>query len=150
MEVEFYVTEAGQEVIAEFLQSLPPKDMAKVFRDIDLLAEYAPNLHEPYTKHIEGPIWELRSKFSSNKAKIFTECPEVKEEYDALGPQYEIIRAEIKSRKAAGMTQKELAERMGTAQANISRFESGNYNPTLAFLQKMARSLGKTLKITME
>ena len=71
MEVEFYVTEAGQEVIAEFLQSLPPKDMAKVFRDIDLLAEYAPNLHEPYTKHIEGPIWELRSKFSSNIYRIF-------------------------------------------------------------------------------
>lgn len=71
MEVEFYVTEAGQEVIAEFLQSLPPKDMAKVFRDIDLLAEYAPNLHEPYTKHIEGPIWELRSKFPSNIYRIF-------------------------------------------------------------------------------
>ena len=88
--------------------------------------------------------------YNEFKAKIFTECPEVKEEYDALGPQYEIIRAEIKSRKAAGMSQKELAERMGTAQANISRFESGNYNPTLAFLQKMARSLGKTLKITME
>ena len=88
--------------------------------------------------------------YNEFKAQIFTECPEVKEEYDALGPQYEIIRAEIKSRKAAGMTQKELAERMGTAQANISRFESGNYNPTLAFLQKMARSLGKTLKITME
>ena len=88
--------------------------------------------------------------YNEFKAKIFTECPEVKEEYDALGPQYEIIRAEIKSRKAAGMTQKELAERMGTAQANISRFESGNYNPTLAFLQKMARSLGKTLKIPME
>lgn len=88
--------------------------------------------------------------YNEFKAKIFTECPEVKEEYDALGPQYEIIRTEIKSRKAAGMTQKELAERMGTAQANISRFESGNYNPTLAFLQKMARSLGKTLKITME
>ena len=88
--------------------------------------------------------------YNEFKAKIFTECPEVKEEYDALGPQYEIIRAEIKSRKAAGMTQKELAERMGTAQANISRFESGNDNPTLAFLQKMARSLGKTLKITME
>ena len=88
--------------------------------------------------------------YNEFKAKIFTECPEVKEEYDALGPQYEIIRAEIKRRKAACMTQKELAERMGTAQANISRFESGNYNPTLAFLQKMARSLGKTLKITME
>lgn len=84
------------------------------------------------------------------KAKMFAERPAVKEEYNALGPQYEIIRAEIESRKAAGMTQKELAERMGTAQANISRFKSGNYNPTLAFLQKMAQSLGKTLKISME
>ena len=84
------------------------------------------------------------------KAKIFSERPDVKEEYEALGPQYEIICAEIKCRKALGITQKELAERMGTAQANISRFESGSYNPSLAFLQKMAQSLGKTLKISME
>ena len=70
MEVEFYKTAEGKEVIAEFLESLPGKDMAKVFRDIELLAEYAPNLHEPYTKHIEGPIWELRSKFSSNIYRI--------------------------------------------------------------------------------
>ena len=48
------------------------------------------------------------------------------------------------------MTQKELAERMGTAQANISRFESGNYNPSLDFLQRMAQGLGKKLKITFE
>ena len=38
--------------------------------------------------------------YNEFKAKIFTECPEVKEEYDALGPQYEIIRAEIKRRLA--------------------------------------------------
>ena len=88
--------------------------------------------------------------YNDFKARIFAEHPEVKEVYDALGPQYEIIRSEIESRKAAGMTQKELAERMGTAQSNISRFESGTYNPTLAFLQKMAQSLGKTLKISLE
>ena len=88
--------------------------------------------------------------YNDYKAKIFAERPEAQEEYAALGSQYEIIRAEIESRKATGMTQKELAERMGTAQANISRFESGNYNPSLAFLQKMAQSLGKTLKITFE
>ena len=70
MEIEFYKTEAGKEVIAEFLESLPAKDTAKVLRDIDLLAQYAPNLREPYTKHIEGPIWELRSKFSSNIHRI--------------------------------------------------------------------------------
>ena len=71
MDVEFYKTAAGREVVAEFLDTLPPKDMAKGFRDIDLLAEFAPDLHEPYTKHIDGPIWELRSKFSSNIYRIF-------------------------------------------------------------------------------
>ena len=88
--------------------------------------------------------------FNDYKAKVFTERADVKEEYDALRPQYEVIRAEIEHRKAMGLTQKDLAARMGTAQANISRFESGNYNPTLAFLQKMAESLGKTLKISLE
>ena len=88
--------------------------------------------------------------YNEYKAKAFAERPEVKAEYDALGPQYEIIRAEIQSRKAAGITQKDLAERMGTAQANISRFESGNYNPSLAFLQRRAESLGKTLRISLE
>jgi phage-related protein len=71
MEVEYYHTAEGREVVAEFLDSLPDKDLAKVFRDIELLSQYAPNLHEPYTKHIDGPIWELRSKFSSNIYRIF-------------------------------------------------------------------------------
>lgn len=71
MEVEFYETATGRRVIEEFLDSLPAKDLAKVFRDIDVLAEYAPDLHEPYTKHIEGQLWELRSKFSSNIHRIF-------------------------------------------------------------------------------
>ena len=78
--------------------------------------------------------------FKEYKAKVFAERPEVKEEYDVLAPQYEIIRAEIESRRAIGMTQKQL----------VSRFESGTYNPSLAFLQKMADSLGKTLKISLE
>ena len=44
--------------------------------------------------------------FKEYKAKVFAERPEVKEEYDVLAPQYEIIRAEIESRRAIGMTQK--------------------------------------------
>ena len=55
------------------------------------------------------------------KKKILAEDPEVREEYERLGPQYEAIRAAIASRKEAGMTQKELAEKMGTAQAGCSR-----------------------------
>lgn len=61
-----------------------------------------------------------------------------------------VITQEIKIRKELGLTQTELAERMGTAQANISRFESGTYNPTLKFLWKMAKALDKNLKVTLE
>ena len=71
MEVELYCTRSGKEVVQEFLDSLPSKDLAKVIRDIELLAQCAPDLHEPHTKHIDGPIWELRSKFSSNIYRIF-------------------------------------------------------------------------------
>lgn len=88
--------------------------------------------------------------YSDYKSTIFADHPEVKEEYDRLAPQYEVIRAAIASRKAAGLTQKQLAEKMGTKQANISRFENGNSNPSLDFLQKMASCMGKTLHITFE
>ena len=63
--------------------------------------------------------------YRTYKMKTFAEKPEVRAEYEQLGPQYEAICAAIESRKAAGLTQKQLAEKMGTAQANISRFENG-------------------------
>lgn len=63
---------------------------------------------------------------------------------------HQAIQAEIKCRKALRMTQKELATLMGTSQANISRFKSGEYSPTIAFLTKMAQCMGKTLKISLE
>lgn len=88
--------------------------------------------------------------YNDFRRKILTEDPEVREEYERLGPQYEAIRAAIASRKEAGMTQKELAEKMGTAQANISRFENGNANPSLEFLQKMASCMGKKLHVSFE
>lgn len=51
--------------------------------------------------------------FKEYKAKVFAERPEVKEEYDALAPQYEIIRAEIESRRAIGMTQNSWQRKWG-------------------------------------
>ena len=47
------------------------------------------------------------------------------------------------------MTQAELAKRADTKQSNISRFESGNYNPSVEFLQKIAGALDKRLEITL-
>ena len=75
-------------------------------------------------------------------------CPEFKKEYDALEVEYDIISQIIKTRLEQNLTQSDLAKRVGTAQSNISRLESGNYNPTLEFLEKIANSLGKKLKVS--
>lgn len=53
--------------------------------------------------------------YRTYKMKTLAEKPEVRAEYEQLGPQYEAICAAIESRKAAGLTQKQLAEKMGTA-----------------------------------
>lgn len=75
--------------------------------------------------------------------------PELRKEYEALAPQYEIIEAVIATRMEKKMTQAELAKRANTKQSNISRFESGNYNPSVEFLQKIAGALDKQLEITL-
>jgi len=75
--------------------------------------------------------------------------PLLRKEYEALAPQYEIIDAVIAARIEKQMTQADLAERADTKQSNISRFESGNYNPSVEFLQKIAGALGKQLEITL-
>ena len=68
-------------------------------------------------------------------------------EYEALEPQYEIIKELIRERSNQNLTQKDLAEKIGLKQSNISRLESGDYNPTVEFLQKIAKGLGKELHI---
>lgn len=71
-------------------------------------------------------------------------------EYKVLEPEYEIIKQIIKSRTEQNMTQKQLAEKIGIKQSNISRLESGNYNPSLDFLKKVAAALGKELHIELK
>lgn len=69
--IELYVTEDGKEVVADFLDSLPPKHQAKAIREIELLERFGNSLKEPYVKHIDGEIWELRIKFASDISRIF-------------------------------------------------------------------------------
>lgn len=75
---------------------------------------------------------------------------EFKREYDRLRPRYEAIEQIVAARKEQNMTQSELARRVGTQRSNISRLESGNYNPSLDFLIKVAESLGKHLSIKLK
>lgn len=90
---------------------------------------------------------ELR-KWNQVRNKLLSD-PETSKEYQELRPQYEVISQFIKIRDEQGITQQELAERTGLRQSNISRFESGNYNPSLEFLVRIARGLGMELHIEL-
>jgi len=70
-----------------------------------------------------------------------------KAEYEKLKPRYALISQIIEARAEQHMTQEELAMRIGTQKSNISRLESGTYNPSLDFIAKVARSLGKEVHI---
>ncbi len=74
---------------------------------------------------------------------------EFKIEYEKLKPRYEAVEQIIRARKEQNITQAELARRAGTQKSNISRLESGNYNPSLDFLAKIAESLGKKISVTL-
>ena len=73
--------------------------------------------------------------------------PELKAEYDALAPEYDIIQAMIAARKSQNLTQKQLSERTGITQADISRIESGTRNPSLEMMKRLAKGMGMVLKL---
>ncbi|MBR6474868.1 MAG: helix-turn-helix transcriptional regulator [Lachnospiraceae bacterium] len=72
---------------------------------------------------------------------------EFRKEYEALEPEFTIMQAMIDARNAEGMTQKELSERSGIAQGDISKMENGNANPSIKTLQRLAEAMGKSLRI---
>lgn len=85
----------------------------------------------------------------SNFKKQALKDPEIKAEYDRLEPEFAIIRSIIRKRLETGMSQKQLAQKMGTKQSALSRLESGTYNPSLAFLKKVSDALGGKLQISI-
>jgi len=73
---------------------------------------------------------------------------EVRQEYDALEPEFAIAAVVIKKRLEKGLTQSQLAKKVGTKQSAISRLESGNYNPSITFLERIAKALDTHLVIS--
>ena len=76
--------------------------------------------------------------------------PVLKKEYDALEAEFSIMQALIDARKQSGLTQKQLAERTGIAQADISRLERGTGNPSLKTLHRLTEGMGMRLKIDFQ
>ena len=73
--------------------------------------------------------------------------PEFVKEYEAIQPEMEVIRAIVESRTSQNITQKELAERTGINQADISKLENGTRNPSINLLKRLAEGMGMALKI---
>jgi len=88
------------------------------------------------------------SNYSVFKKELL-QNPEVKKEYDELEPEFNIIQAMIDARKRENITQKELSERTGITQADISRIENGTRNPSLEMVKRLAKGLGMQLKLEL-
>ena len=74
--------------------------------------------------------------------------PEVKKEYDALEPEFQLILAMLELRSKQNLTQQELADRTGINRSDISKIENGNANPSLKTMKRLAAAMGKRVHIS--
>lgn len=86
--------------------------------------------------------------WQQHKKKLMKD-PEFRREWEALEPEYALKRRLIELRMKKEMTQKQLAQKAGTHQASIARFERGDYSPTLSFITRLASAMGMKLKIDL-
>lgn len=169
---------------------------------IELLQEKGNQLREPYSKHLDDGIFELRCKVGSNITRVLyffyykgqiiltngfvkknsknitgrnrtgeetkiwlhykdgkimitfndmlneqMQNEEFRKEYEAIQPEMDVIRAIVEARISQNLTQKELSERSGINQADISKIENGTRNPSLNLLKRLADGMGMSLKI---
>ena len=75
------------------------------------------------------------------------ENPAFAKEYEAIQPEMDVIKAIVEAITSQNLTQKELAERTGINQADISKLENGTRNPSVNLLKRLAEGMGMTLKI---
>ncbi len=75
------------------------------------------------------------------------ENPEFRKEYESIQPEMDVIRALIDARTAKQLTQKQLAEKTGIHQADISKIENGTRNPSINLLKRLADGMDMVLKI---
>lgn len=75
---------------------------------------------------------------------------EVAKEHERLKPRYLLISQLIEARIKKGLTQEDLAKKLGTKQSAIARLESGNVNPSISFLEKLTQALGSKLIIQIQ
>ena len=83
------------------------------------------------------------------KAKLLAK-PAVRQAYDAQAPEFELARELIAARTKAGLTQGDVAARMGTTQSVVARIESGLGTPSMRTVQRFASAVGARAVVRME
>jgi ribosome-binding protein aMBF1 (putative translation factor) len=85
-------------------------------------------------------------------AKLLAD-PEVKAEYDALTPEFELLRMMLQARQEAGLSQADVAARMGTKASAVARLESslvnGKHSPSIHTLRRYARAVNRQLEVRL-
>ncbi len=87
------------------------------------------------------PFEEIEAQLLAN--------PRVKAEYDALAPEFEISAELLRARLRAGLSQAELAARMGTSQSAIARLESGQTLPSTKTLLRFAEATESKVQVRL-
>ncbi len=87
------------------------------------------------------PFRELKKRWMKD--------PAFRKEHDTLEPEFAVARQLIEARTRAGLTQQELADRMGTTQPVIARLESGRQKPTTKTLERFAKATGSKVEIRL-
>ncbi len=86
-------------------------------------------------------IAELKKRLLAN--------PEFRDEYEKADAEFSVIEALVRARTEAGLTQTELARRVGTTQSAIARLEGGSVSPSLATLRRYAEATGTRLEVSL-
>lgn len=87
------------------------------------------------------PYQQIKSQLLKDK--------QIHRAYKALEPEFALVQMIIERRIKKGLTQAALARKIGTKQSAIARLESGNSNPTVKFLEKVASALGTKLIVAV-
>jgi DNA-binding XRE family transcriptional regulator len=90
----------------------------------------------------------MGKKFNEKKRELMKN-PEFRKEYNNLEPEFTIARALIKARARSGLTQQEVAKRMGTTQSAVARLERGHPLPSITSLKKYASATNSKLNISL-
>jgi ribosome-binding protein aMBF1 (putative translation factor) len=85
----------------------------------------------------------------ANLKRRWMRDPEFRREYEALEPAYQLARALIEARSRAGLTQAQVAERMGTTQSVVSRMESGHHLPSMSRILAYAKATHSYPKLVL-